>query len=161
MKRKITERDRDFIERAIDLAIEGIGKGGGPFGAVITRNGKIIAEAYNEVVFMNDPTAHAEILAIRKASEATGSHILNDCTLYASCEPCPMCLGAIYWSGISAVYFASGRKDASEAGFGDDFFYSEMMLDPEKRKIRFCRVEEIDGSKVFRLWKDYEGRISY
>lgn len=161
MKKKITERDREFIVKAIDLAMEGVHKGGGPFGAVITRNGKIIAEAYNEVVYSNDPTAHAEILAIRRASESTGSHILDDCILYTSCEPCPMCLGAIYWSGIKSVFFASVRKDASEAGFGDDFFYNEMMLDPEKRKISFCRVEEIDGSKVFRLWRDYDGRISY
>lgn len=161
MKTKISERDREFILKAIDLAMEGIQKGGGPFGAVITRNGQIIAEAYNEVVYTNDPTAHAEILAIRKASELTRSHVLTDCTLYASCEPCPMCLGAIYWSGIKSVFFASGRKEAAEAGFGDDLFYKEMKKDPEKRKISFCRVEEIDGSRVFRLWKEYEGRISY
>ena len=153
--------DKDLLRRAVAIAIEGIGKGGGPFGAVVTKNGEIIAEAYNEVVFSNDPTAHAEVLAIRKASETIGSHDLSECAIYTSCEPCPMCLGAIYWAGIKQVYFAAGRKDAAKAGFGDDLFYEEMRKSPEKRKISFLQIREVDGREVFKIWDLFENKISY
>jgi guanine deaminase len=153
--------DKDLLMRAVAIAIGGIGKGGGPFGALVTKNGEIIAEAYNKVVFSGDPTAHAEILAIRKASEVTGSHDLSDCTIYASCEPCPMCLGAIYWAGIKRVFFASGRSDAAKAGFGDELFYEEIMKSPDKRKISFIRIGEVDGSEVFKIWDLFENKISY
>lgn len=154
-------KEKNLLIRALDVAMEGIQKGGGPFGAVITRNGKIIAEAYNEVVSTNDPTAHAEIMAIRKACKSTGSHDLSDCTLYASCEPCPMCLGAIYWSGIMKVFYASNRKDAAMAGFGDDFFYEEIYKSPDQRKISFCQIPEINGNEVFEMWDGYEKKILY
>lgn len=153
--------DKDLLMRAIEIAIDGIRNGGGPFGAVITKNGEIVAEAYNEVVYTGDPTAHAEILAIRKASESIGSHDLSDCTIYASCEPCPMCLGAIYWSGIQKVCFASGRKDAAKAGFGDDQIYDEVSKHPDKRKISFSQIDGVDGSEVFAIWDRFENKISY
>ena len=161
MKVRINNSDREFLKRAIDVAAEGILKGGGPFGAVIAMNGKVVAEAYNEVVCSSDPTAHAEILAIRKTCSSIGSHDLAGYDLYASCEPCPMCLGAVYWSGISRVFYASGRNDAAKAGFGDELFYEELSKAPGKRKISFCRIEDIDGSEVFKLWDRYENKISY
>jgi guanine deaminase len=161
MKVRIKNIDRVLLKRAVDIAAGGIQSGGGPFGAVITKGGKIISEAYNEVVFSLDPTAHAEILAIRKACDSLRSHDLSGCDLYASCEPCPMCLGAIYWSGISRVFYASVRGDAAEAGFGDELFYDELSKSPEKRKIAFCRIEDIDGSRVFKLWDSYEKKVRY
>jgi guanine deaminase len=153
--------EKKMLIRALDVAMEGIPKGGGPFGAVITRKGEIIAEAYNEVVSTSDPTAHAEIVAIRKACRSTGSHDLSDCTLYASCEPCPMCLGAIYWSGIIKVFYASNRKDAAKAGFGDDFFYEEINKKPDQRKISFCQIPEVNGLEVFEMWDRYDKKILY
>lgn len=161
MKVRIVKSDRVFLKRAIAVAAEGIKKGGGPFGAVITREGEIISEAYNEVVFSSDPTAHAEILAIRKACNLLSTHDLSGCDLYASCEPCPMCLGAVYWSGISRVFFASSRGDAANAGFGDELFYEELAKLPEERKIAFCRINDIDGNEVFKLWESYEKKIPY
>ena len=110
------ENDKIFLRKAIELASEGIYSGGGPFGAIIVKDGKIISGAYNRVVLNNDPTAHAEILAIREASSALKNHDLNECTLYTSCEPCPMCLGAIYWSGIKKVVYSCDRSDAESAG---------------------------------------------
>jgi tRNA(Arg) A34 adenosine deaminase TadA len=153
--------DKKLLIRALDVAMAGIQKGGGPFGAVITRNGEIIAEGFNEVVTTKDPTAHAEIVTIRKACKTAGSHDLSDCTLYASCEPCPMCLGAIYWSGIKRIFYASDRKDAARAGFGDDFFYEEILKTPDQRKISFCQLPEVNGSEVFKMWDRYENKIPY
>jgi guanine deaminase len=161
MKVRIKKIDRELLKRAVDIAEEGIQKGGGPFGALITLKGKIISEAHNEVVYCSDPTAHAEILAIRKACDSLRSHDLTGCDLYASCEPCPMCLGAIYWSGISRVFYASEREDAADAGFGDKLFYDELSKSPENRNIVFCRIGDIDGSRVFKLWERYEKKIRY
>jgi len=161
MKKEVSTGNIKFLRRSVEIAIEGIYKGGGPFGAVITCNGKIIAEAYNEVVYTGDPTAHAEIIAIRKACENIGSHILENCTLYASCEPCPMCLGAVYWSGIKEVFYASNRTDAEKAGFGDKLFYEEILKKPSARKIRFSKIIGVDGKEAFRVWKNYEKKIQY
>jgi guanine deaminase len=161
MKVTIKNSDREFLKRAIDVAADGIKKGGGPFGAVIVKGGKIISEAYNKVVSSSDPTAHAEILAIRKASKSLCTHDLSGCDLYASCEPCPMCLGAVYWSGISRVFYASERRDAANAGFGDELFYEELSKSHEERKIVFCRIGDIDGDEVFKLWNRYEKKIPY
>jgi guanine deaminase len=161
MKKGTDNSDSELLKRAVELAMKGIEKGGGPFGAVITFNGKIISEAYNEVVYTGDPTAHAEILAIRKASEAIGSHILDNCTLYASCEPCPMCLGAIYWSGIHEVIYAADRIDAEKAGFGDKLFYEEIQKDPQNRTIRFKRIKGVSGKEPFVKWDNYEGKVRY
>ena len=155
------ENDKFFLTRAIEIASECISEGGGPFGAVIVKDDKIIAEAYNRVVLSNDPTAHAEILAIRQASLVLKSHELNDCTLYTSCEPCPMCLGAIYWSGISKVVYSCDRTDAERAGFSDKLIYNEIMLDPSKRKISFLRLTDCGGKEVFREWDELENKIRY
>lgn len=154
-------KDRSFLRLAVKTACDGIEEGGGPFGAVITRNGKIIAAANNRVVISHDPTAHAEVLAIRKASEALNTHDLSECTLYASCEPCPMCLGAIYWSGIRKVVFASNRTDASSTGFNDSLIYNEIGLDPAERKIKFIHIPDAGGEEAFRIWDQFEGKIPY
>ena len=153
--------DKFYLIRAIEIASRGISDGGGPFGAVIVKDNKIIAEAYNRVVLSNDPTAHAEILAIRQAASVLKSHELNDCTLYTSCEPCPMCLGAIYWSGISKVVYSCDRTDAERAGFSDKLIYNEIMLDPSKRKISFLRLTDCGGKEVFREWDELENKIRY
>jgi tRNA(Arg) A34 adenosine deaminase TadA len=153
--------DHDFLVKAVSLAGEGIEKGSGPFGAVIVRNGKIISQAVNNVVSSKDPTAHAEIEAIRKASKVLNTHDLGDCILYSSCEPCPMCLGAIYWSGIKKVFFAADRMDAASAGFSDKYIYDELKLSAEKRNVKFYRLTEVDGTAVFRIWNQFENKIPY
>ena len=155
------EDDRSFLMRAIEIAGIGIENGGGPFGAVISKKGKIISEAFNRVILTNDPTAHAEMLAIRYAASVLKSHDLDECTLYTSCEPCPMCLGAIYWAGIKKVVYASERADAEEAGFSDKFIYEEIMLEPENRKIVFLRLADAEGKEPFRKWDEFESKISY
>jgi tRNA(Arg) A34 adenosine deaminase TadA len=153
--------DRSLLQRAIKLAEEGISKGHGPFGAVIALDGEIIAEASNSVVKSGDPTAHAEILAIREAASFLRTHDLSSCVLYTSCEPCPMCLGAIYWSGIRKVVYAADRHDAEKSGFSDKFIYDELMLDPGSRKIEFVRLPDEGGEKVFREWDNFENKVPY
>jgi guanine deaminase len=153
--------DKKFLLMAIKIASESIDSGGGPFGAVIVKGGKLIAEGHNRVVQTTDPTAHAEVLAIREAASSLGTHNLNGCTLYTSCEPCPMCLGAIYWSGIKKVVYASDRNDAEEAGFSDKLIYEEIVLDPAGRKISFVRIEDTGGKEVFRKWDEMENKIPY
>lgn len=157
----IMGNDKLFLHRAIEVAVKGIEKGGGPFGALITKDGKILSEAFNRVVLDNDPTSHAEILAIRQASGLLKSHDLSDCTLYSSCEPCPMCLGAIYWARIKKVVYASDRNDAEEAGFSDKLIYHEILLDPSQRKISFIRMTETGEKEVFRKWDEMENKIPY
>lgn len=153
--------DLTFLQEAIRTARNGIKNGGGPFGALITREGRVIARAYNRVVPSHDPTAHAEVLAIREASEKLRTHDLSGCVLYASCEPCPMCLGAVYWSGIRRVVYAAGREDAAAAGFNDSFIYSEMSLDPGERKITFIRLPDAGGDEPFKEWERFGDRIPY
>ena len=155
------KNDRFFLSRAVGIAADGIIKGGGPFGAVITRGNEIIAESNNKVVLSHDPTAHAEMNVIREASGFLKTHDLSECTLYTSCEPCPMCLGAVYWAGIRKVVYASDRLDAAAAGFNDKFIYDEMMLNPSLRKISFIRLHDCDGEKVFRIWDEFEDKIPY
>ena len=155
------ESDKSFLLRAIEIAGKAIIKGGGPFGAVITMGDNIISESYNKVVLINDPTAHAELLAIREAASVLKSHDLGDCTLYTSCEPCPMCLGAIYWAGIKKVVYACDRIDAGKAGFNDNLIYEEIMLEPEKRKITFLRLDDTGCKEVFRKWDELEDKIPY
>lgn len=158
---RVTEKDRIFLEKAIETALSGMDEGGGPFGAVIVRAGKVIAKEHNRVVVMADPTAHAEILAIRKASQVLKTHNLAGCTLYCSCEPCPMCVGAIYWAGIRRVLYASGRDDASEAGFIDSLIYDEISADPSQRKISFKLVKLDSAVELFRKWKNSDNKIPY
>ena len=153
--------DKLLLLRAVEIAGNGMQNGGGPFGAVVSKNGKIISEAINSVVLTNDPTAHAEILAIRQAASFLKSHDLGECTLYSSCEPCPMCLGAIYWAGIKKVVYACDRVDAEMAGFSDKLIYEEIMLDPANRKISFIRLTDAGGKEVFRKWDEFEQKITY
>jgi guanine deaminase len=153
--------DHDFLTRAVQLAEEGIERGCGPFGAVIVQKGEIISEAVNCVTSSKDPTAHAEIGAIRKASEILNTHNLGDCILYSSCEPCPMCLGAIYWSGIKKVFYAADRRDAAMAGFSDEYIYDEINLSPENRHTEFHRLKDVDGTRVFTIWSRSENKIPY
>lgn len=155
------ENDKLFLLRAINIAAAGIKNGGGPFGAVITKEGKIISEAINNVILTNDPTAHAEILAIRKAASVLKSHDLNKCTLYTSCEPCPMCLGAIYWAGIKKVVYACDRIDAERAGFSDNFIYEEISLVPSSRRVTFLQMTDAGGKEVFKKWDESETKIPY
>jgi guanine deaminase len=153
--------DKSLLRQAVGIAENGIKNGGGPFGAVITKDGDIIAEENNKVVLSHDPTAHAEVLAIRKASAILKSHDLSECVIYTSCEPCPMCLGAIYWSGIKKVVYASDRSEAAASGFSDSSIYEEINLDPEKRKIEFIQLPGAGGEEVFRKWNEFENRILY
>lgn len=150
-----------LLNKAIEVALNGMKNGGGPFGALITRNGEVVSISNNKVVLNHDPTAHAEILAIREASAKLKTHDLSDCTLYTSCEPCPMCLGAIYWSGIRTVVYACDRNDAEDAGFNDRFIYDELNLEPGARKITFRKLENCDGKEVFDAWKSFEDKIPY
>lgn len=158
---KVTEKDKQMLEKAVITALLGIDEGGGPFGAVITHRGKVIAQDYNRVVLMKDPTAHAEILVIRKASQILKTHNLSDCTLYSSCEPCPMCIGAIYWAGIKRVFYASGRHEAAAAGFIDTLIYDEISAEPSDRKINFIQIKMNAGEDVFRKWKESDKKILY
>ncbi|MRT17434.1 nucleoside deaminase [Vitellibacter sp. q18] len=158
----ITEQDKKFIERAISLSEKGMdNNAGGPFGAVVVKNGEIIAEGFNEVTSSNDPTAHAEVVAIRKACENLGTFQLTDCVVYTSCEPCPMCLGAIYWARPKAVYYACTKEDAAAIGFDDQFIYDEIEKDISDRNIKFINIEREEGQKVFNKWETKEGRTDY
>ena len=151
----------ELMRRAIALSEESVMCGGGPFGAVIAKDGKIVAEACNMVVPSNDPTAHAEISAIRKAAHALGSFDLTGCEIYTSCEPCPMCLGAIYWAHLDKVYWANGRKDAAKAGFDDDFIYKEMSLSPSQRTLPSEVILPDEAIKAFEMWKEKGDKVEY
>jgi guanine deaminase len=153
--------DQSFLKRAVEIAGNGIKEGAGPFGAVVVKDGKIIAEAINRVVLSHDPTAHAEVIAIRKASAVLKKHNLTGCIIYASCEPCPMCLGAVYWAGIKRVVYASDRHDAAASGFNDSMIYDELVLNPGKRKITFLHLPDAGGEKVFKQWDEYENKTPY
>ncbi|MGB8474422.1 MAG: nucleoside deaminase [Candidatus Acidiferrum sp.] len=151
-----------FMSRAIQLSIEGVREGrGGPFGAVVVKGGEIIAEGSNRVTSMNDPTAHAEILAIRLACEKLGSFDLKDCELYTSCEPCPMCFGAIYWARLSRIYFATTAEDASKIGFDDSFIYSELHLPTSRRRIPTIQMMREEALEAFRAWTNKADKIRY
>ncbi|MCC6364488.1 MAG: nucleoside deaminase [Bryobacterales bacterium] len=151
-----------FLERAIALAIENVLAGGGPFGAVIVRDGKILAEGVNMVISTNDPTAHAEVTAIRNASRALNAFHMPGCEIYSSCEPCPMCLGAIYWAHLDRVYFAATQQEASQSEFDDTFIYRQIALPPESRLIPMIHVPS--GGRAlapFQAWMEKEDRIRY
>jgi guanine deaminase len=151
-----------FMARAIELAIENVRSGrGGPFGAVVVRGGAIVAEGANRVTATNDPTAHAEMVAIRAACQKLRAFDLKGCEMYVSCEPCPMCLGAIYWARIERVYFAGLASDASDAGFDDSFIYSELARPPDQRKIPMTPLMRDEALEAFRLWKAKPDKIGY
>src|SRR3984957_5147959 len=151
-----------FMARAIQLSIENVhASNGGPFGAVIGKNRKIIAENVNRVTSPNDPTAHAEVLAIRQACTKLGVFELRDCELYTSCEPCPMCLGAIYWAHISRIYFANSAEDAAQIGFDDSFIYNELRLPYEQRKIPARQMMREEALAAFKAWAEKPDKIEY
>jgi len=151
-----------FMEMAIALAKENVSSGkGGPFGAVIVKGGKVIASALNEVTSTDDPTAHAEVVAIRRACKLLKTYQLDNCELYSSCEPCPMCLGAIYWARPTKVYYAATKEDAAGSGFDDDFIYKEINLTPESRSVPFINKDRELALGGFRLWDESELKIGY
>jgi tRNA(Arg) A34 adenosine deaminase TadA len=151
-----------FMARAIQLSIDGARSGlGGPFGAVIVRDGKIVAESMNRVTSTNDPTAHAEVLAIRKACGILGHFELEDCELYTSCEPCPMCFGAIYWARLARIYFANTAEDAAKIGFDDSFIYSELKMPFSIRRIPTVQTMREEALVGFRVWADKPDKTPY
>jgi tRNA(Arg) A34 adenosine deaminase TadA len=153
---------QNFMRRAAKLAQENIDAGkGGPFGAVIVKNGEIIAEGANHVTTWNDPTAHAEVVAIRAACEKLGGFQLDGCELYTSCEPCPMCLGAIYWARPERVYYGSTAEDAKNIGFDDAFIYEEIAKEHPSRKIPFERLVVPEAQKVFDGWVQKQDKVEY
>jgi len=146
---------------AIELALENVAHGGGPFGAVVVRDGAVVATGVNRVTDDHDPTAHAEVVAIRNACEKLGSFQLAGCTLYASCEPCPMCLGAIYWARPAAVVFAAGRDDAATAGFDDAVIYRELVTDLPQRQIPTRQVPHPRSLQPMEAWASNTDRQDY
>ena len=158
----MTKNDEIFMRRAIELAQIGVDKGaGGPFGAVVVKNGEIVGEGYNRVTSTNDPTAHAEVVAIRNACAKLESFQLDDCVLYTSCEPCPMCLGAIYWARPKEIFYAATHTDAANAGFDDSFIYEEIILPVEKRKIESINFLREEGLAAFKNWADKQDKTEY
>ena len=150
-----------FMMRAIELSIESAKSKGGPFGSVIVKNNKIIAEGSNKVTMNNDPTAHGEIVAIRDACQKLNTFDLSGCDLYSSCEPCPMCLSAIYWSRIKNVFYANTRIDAKAIDFDDSFIYSEINKDLENRKIKMHQMHRDEALEAFKIWENKEDKIKY
>ena len=154
--------DPRFMREAIRLARAGMRRGrGGPFGVVIVRDGRIIARGSNQVTSKNDPTAHAEVVAIRAACRRLGAFQLADCELYTSCEPCPMCLAAIYWARIPIVYFANTRADAAAIGFDDDFFYRELARPISRRKLKMSQLLRDEAKPVFEEWMKKGDKVRY
>lgn len=157
----MSEKDLLFLRRAIELSLESVNRGGGPFGAVITKDGKIISESCNRVTLLNDPTAHAEIGAIREAAGKLNNFDLSGCSIYVSCEPCPMCLGAIYWARIDKVFFANTRSDAENIGFDDSFIYEEISRPIRQRRIEFKQLLREEALEAFRAWEKSENKVEY
>ena len=151
----------DFMRQAIALAIENIKSGGGPFGAVIVKDGKVVATGANRVTANNDPTAHAEVSAIRAACTKLGTFDLSGCVIYTSCEPCPMCLGAIYWAHIDKIYYGANQYDAAKIDFDDSFIYRELELKPEERQKPVENILHDEALAPFRAWQEKEDKIRY
>ena len=151
----------ELMRRAIVLSVNSVKTGGGPFGAVIAKDGEIIAEASNSVTLDNDPTAHAEVNCIRKATKKLATFDLAGCEIYTSCEPCPMCLGAIYWAHISKIFYGNNRKDARDIDFADDFIYEELDRPMEKRTVPIIPLLRDEALRSFRLWSEKTDKIEY
>ena len=150
-----------FMKKAIELSIENVKQGGGPFGAVIVKDGEIIATGTNRVTPGCDPTAHAEVNAIREAARRSGSFDLSGCEIYTSCEPSPMCLGAIYWARLSKLYYANNKTDAQDAGFDDSFIYEEIALPPSERRLPSECLLRDEALQAFRDWKEKDDKVRY
>src|SRR5690554_2856765 len=158
----ITKKDREFIYRAIELSEKGMNNNaGGPFGAVIVKDDKIIAEGYNQVTSSNDPTAHAEIVAIREACRNLNSFQLDGCIIYTSCEPCPMCLGALYWARPAKIYYGNTKNDAADIGFDDSFIYEELALPMDQRKLPVIPLLRNEALAAFKAWAEKSDKTEY
>ena len=149
------------MERAIELSIQSVNNSGGPFSSIIVRDERIIAEGSNKVTLSNDPTAHGEIVAIREACEKLNNFNLSGCELYSTCEPCPMCLSAIYWSRINKIYYANTRKDAQKIDFDDSSIYSELQKNINERKIPMTQIMRNEALKAFELWDKKMDKVKY
>ena len=150
-----------FMARAVELSIESVNTGGGPFGSVIVKDEKIIAEGSNKVTSTNDPTAHGEIVAIRKACKNLNNFNLSGCELYSTCEPCPMCLSAIYWAHIDKVYYANTRDDAKKIDFDDSLIYEQLTKSIKERKIQMIQLMRNEALKAFELWDKKTDKVKY
>lgn len=151
----------ELMRRAIVLSVNSVKTGGGPFGAVIAKDGEIIAEASNSVTLDNDPTAHAEVNCIRKATKKLSTFDLAGCEIYTSCEPCPMCLGAIYWAHLDRIYYGNDRKDAAKIGFDDNFIYDEIAIEPKHRHRPMQPLLRKEAFEAFKLWEESEEKTEY
>ena len=156
-----TAEDARFMELAIKLSEDNVDNGGGPFGAVIVRDGKVLATGVNRVVPNNDPTAHAEVSAIRAACKALGTFKLDGCTVYSSCEPCPMCLSALYWAGVARICYGNTKADAKAINFDDSFIYDQLELDYDMRSIRCQHFMRDRALAAFRKWQEKEDKVRY
>lgn len=156
-----TEKDKEMMREAIRLSEESVKNGGGPFGAVIAKDGQMVAGASNSVTLLYDPTAHAEVSCIREACRRLGTFDLSGCTIYTSCEPCPMCLGAIYWAHIDAIFYANDRKDAAAIDFDDDFIYRELEKPLDRRTKPIHQLLHSEALPVFRQWQTKEDKTRY
>ena len=153
--------NNEFMKRAIELSVENINKGGGPFGCVIIKDNKIVAEGSNKFVPTKDPTAHGEIVAIREACKKLNNFNLSGCELYSNCEPCPMCLSAIYWARINKIFFANTREDARKIDFDDSLIYSEFKKNINERKIPMVQIMRDEALKAFELWDKKKDKVKY
>ena len=158
---KLTQADREFMQQAIELSKENVLNGGGPFGAVIVRNGEVIATGTNRVTANNDPTAHAEVNAIRSACAKEGTFKLEGCTCYTSCEPCPMCLAALYWAGVERIFYGNTKDDAKAINFDDSFIYDEIAKPYAKRAIPIINIMREEAISAFKMWEKSEDKIEY
>ena len=157
----MNNKSKNFMTRAIELSLASVRSNGGPFGCVIVKNNEIIAEGSNKVTIINDPTAHAEIVTIRKACKALNNFNLEGTEMYTSCEPCPMCLSAIYWSHIDKIYYGNTRLDAAKIGFDDNYIYNELSKQLSQRKIPMQQLNQEDAIKVFKEWELKPDKTKY
>ena len=157
----MNNKSKNFMTRAIELSLASVRSNGGPFGCVIVKNNEIIAEGSNKVTIINDPTAHAEIVTIRKACKALNNFNLEGTEMYTSCEPCPMCLSAIYWSHIDKIYYSNTRLDAAKIGFDDNYIYNELSKQLSQRKIPMQQLNQEDAIKVFKEWELKPDKTKY
>ena len=155
------DSNKKFMRKAIALSLRNIVNGGGPFGAVIVKDGKIVSTGVNRVTTSTDPTAHAEINAIRKAAKKLGTFDLSGCEIYTSCEPCPMCLGAVYWARLDKMYYGNTKTDAKKIGFDDSFIYDEIELKPENRRLQSVQLLPDEAIKAFESWENSTDKIEY
>lgn len=160
-KIEITAEDLAYLKQASDASLENVARGGGPFGAVIVKDGEVIAVACNSVTIDNDPTAHAEVNAIRAACKKVGSFKLDGCYVYSSCEPCPMCLSALYWAGVSRIYYGNTKEDADAIDFSDKFIYEELDKPKSERSIPCIHVDGTDAIRAFQAWEAKEDKTEY